>query len=47
MASLLALAPTLSRAAAPADFHAAFADFLRIDAADGHAYPDTLRSQPA
>jgi len=44
MASLVVLTPTLPRAAPPADFHAAFADFLCIDVANGDASPDTVRS---
>jgi hypothetical protein len=44
MASLVVLALTLPRAAPPADFHAAFADFLCIDVANGDASPDTVRS---
>ena len=44
MTSLVALTPTLPRAAPPADFHAAFADFLCIDVANGDASPDTVRS---
>ena len=44
MASLVALEPTLPRAAVPNAFDAAFADFLRIDVASGDASPDTVRS---
>jgi len=44
MTSLVALTPTLPRAAPPADFHAAFADFLCIDVANGDASPGTVRS---
>jgi site-specific recombinase XerD len=44
MASIVILAPTLLPAAPPADFYAAFADFLRIDVASGDASPDTVRS---
>ena len=47
MASLVILAPTLPPAAPPADFYAAFADFLRIDVASGDASPDTVRSYRA
>jgi integrase/recombinase XerD len=38
------LTPVLPRAAPLADFHAAFADFLRVDVANGDASPDTLRN---
>jgi len=44
MASLVMLTPALSRAALLADFHAAFADFLRVDVANGDASPDTMRN---
>lgn len=44
MASLVILALTLPRAAPPADFHAAFADFVCIDVANGDASPGTVRS---
>jgi hypothetical protein len=44
MASLVMLTPVLPRAAPLADFHAAFADFLRVDVANGDASPDTMRN---